>query len=129
MKQDHKTLTAGETQVMNLLWSMPKSQARSAELMAAHPTPKPALTTLLTFLKILKQKGFVKTRKEQGKPTLFMASVSKEQYTGSFLHAVKDTLFDGSFSSLVSAFAAHETLTEQDIQELKALVGKLTSNP
>lgn len=129
MKQEHKTLTAGETQVMNLLWSMPRSQARSAELMAAHPAPKPALTTLLTFLKILRDKGFVKTRKAKGKPTLFMASVSKEQYTGSFLHAVKDTLFDGSFSSLVSAFAAHETLTEKDIEELKALVERLAPNP
>ena len=110
---------------MNILWSLPQSQGYSAEIMAAHQEPKPALTTLLTFLKILTEKGYVKASKQGGHPTLFKARVSKEAYAGRSLNAVKDTYFGGSFTSLVSFFAQHETLSEAEIQELKDLVNNL----
>ena len=57
--KEKKQLTKAETQVMNVLWSLPEGQGRSAEIMERMPEPKPALTTLLTFLKILKDKGFI----------------------------------------------------------------------
>ena len=46
MKED-KRLTKAETQVMNILWSLPESRGYSSEIMEKFPEPKPALTTLL----------------------------------------------------------------------------------
>ena len=57
--KEKKQLTKAETQVMNILWSLPESKGYSAEIMEKFPEPKPALTTLLTFLKILKEKVLV----------------------------------------------------------------------
>ena len=62
--KDKKQLTKSETQVMKALWELPGSQGYSSEIMASLPEPKPAPTTLLTFLKILKDKGFVSSVKK-----------------------------------------------------------------
>jgi predicted transcriptional regulator len=102
---------------MNALWSLPGEKGYSSEIMSRMPEPKPAPTTLLTFLKILKQKGFVESEK-MGKSQLFSALMSKEDYTRLFLHDVKDTFFGGSFTSLVSFYARKEHLSESEIEEL-----------
>lgn len=115
--KDKKKLTESETQVMNALWSLPGEKGYSSEIMSRMPEPKPALTTLLTFLKILKQKGFVESDKK-GKSQLFSALMSREEYTRVFLHDVKDTFFGGSFTSLVSFYARQEHLSESEIEEL-----------
>ena len=114
---DKKKLTESETQVMNALWSLPDEKGYSSEIMSRMPEPKPALTTLLTFLKILKQKGFVESDKK-GKSQLFSALMSRDEYTRIFLHDVKDTFFGGSFTSLVSFYARKEHLSESEIEEL-----------
>ena len=59
--KEKKQLTKVETQVMNVLWNLQADEVVSAEIMDAFPEPKPAMTTLLTFLKRLTEKGFVRT--------------------------------------------------------------------
>ena len=93
-KKTKGQLTKAETQVMNVLWSLPEGQGRSAEIMERMPEPKPALTTLLTFLKILKDKGFIIAEKV-GKGQLFKALVSREDYTRTYMNEVKQTFFGG----------------------------------
>ena len=53
-----KELTKGEEQVMQVIWSI--GQGFANEIMAAFPEPKPAYNTVLTVIKILENKGFVK---------------------------------------------------------------------
>lgn len=122
--KEKKQLTKAETQVMNALWSLPGSQGYSAEIMEQLGEPKPALTTLLTFLKILKEKGFVNAEKK-GKAQLFSAAISREQYTRHYLTEVKNTFFGGSFASLVSFFAQEESLSAQEIDEIMDILKKL----
>lgn len=113
---------------MNVLWSLPDEKGFSSDIMELMPEPKPAMTTLLTFLKILRDKGFVATEK-MGKSNLFSALVSKDEYTGSFLRYVKRTFFDGSFTSLVSSFAKKENLSDEQIWEIIQIIerGKKTT--
>lgn len=118
---DKKQLTKAETQVMNVLWSLPGAEGYSSELMERFPEPKPALTTLLTFLKILKEKGFV-TSERNGKAQLFRAAVSQNDYTRMFMKEVKNTFFGGSFASLVSFFAEEEQLSNEEIDEILSIL-------
>lgn len=122
--KDKSQLTKAETQVMNALWSLPQGQGRSSEIMEQMPEPKPALTTLLTFLKILKDKGFVATEK-LGKGQLFKALVSRNDYTRTYMKEVKNAFFGGSLSSLVSFFAKNEELSQQEIDEISQIVENL----
>ncbi|MBQ8486688.1 MAG: BlaI/MecI/CopY family transcriptional regulator [Prevotella sp.] len=119
--KENKTLTKAETQVMNALWSLPDGQGRSAEIMEQMPEPKPALTTLLTFLKILKDKGFIAAEKI-GKGQLFKATVSRNDYTRTYMKEVKNTFFGGSVASLVSFFAKNEELSQQEIDEIMDII-------
>ncbi len=122
--KDKSQLTKAETQVMNALWSLPQGQGRSSEIMEQMPEPKPALTTLLTFLKILKEKGFVATEK-LGKGQLFKALVSRDDYTRTYMKEVKNAFFGGSLSSLVSFFVKNEELSQQEIDEISQIVENL----
>ncbi len=119
--KEKKQLTKAETQVMNILWSLPESKGYSAEIMEKFPEPKPALTTLLTFLKILKEKGFVSSEKT-GKAQLFSTTISKEDYTRAYMKEVKNTFFDGSFASLVSFFAKDEQLSDDEVSEIMEII-------
>ena len=126
MKEKKKQLTKGETQVMNILWSLPEQQGFIQDIIDRYPEPKPAYTTILTFMKILTEKGFVKPEKV-GKANRFSPLVSKEDYTNSFISDVKDTFFGGSFTSLVSFFAKKEQYTDEELAELKELMTKIES--
>lgn len=121
--KERKQLTKAETQVMNILWSLPESRGYSSEIMKKLPDPKPALTTLLTFLKILKDKGFVASEKH-GKAQLFCALISKEEYTRFYMKEVKNTFFGGSLKSMVSFFAQNEDLSEDELKEIIELIKK-----
>ena len=122
--KDKSQLTKAETQVMNALWSLPQGQGRSSEIMEQMHEPKPALTTLLTFLKILKEKDFVATEK-LGKGQLFKALVSRDDYTRTYMTEVKNAFFGGSLSSLVSFFVKNEELSQQEIDEISQIVENL----
>lgn len=122
--KEKRQLTKAETQVMNVLWSLPEGQGRSAEIMERMPEPKPALTTLLTFLKILKDKGFIVAEKI-GKGQLFKALISREDYTRTYMNEVKQTFFGGSFTSLVSFFAKEEQLSDQEIEEIVGIIERM----
>ncbi|WP_028906813.1 BlaI/MecI/CopY family transcriptional regulator [Xylanibacter ruminicola] len=126
MKEKKKQLTKAETQVMNILWSLPEQQGFIQDIIDRYPEPKPAYTTILTFMKILTDKGFVKPEKV-GKANRFTPLVSKDDYTYSFISDVKDTFFDGSFTSLVSFFAKKEQYTDEELAELKELMTKIES--
>jgi predicted transcriptional regulator len=126
MKEKKKQLTKAETQVMNILWSLPEQQGFIQDIIDRYSEPKPAYTTILTFMKILTDKGFVKPERV-GKANRFSPLVSKDDYTYSFISDVKDTFFDGSFTSLVSFFAKKEQYTDEELAELKELMTKIES--
>ena len=126
MKEKKKQLTKAETQVMNILWSLPEQQGFIQDIIDRYPEPKPAYTTILTFMKILTDKGFVRPEKV-GKANRFSPLVSKDDYTYSFISDVKDTFFGGSFTSLVSFFAKKEQYTDEELAELKELMTKIES--
>lgn len=114
-------MTKAETQVMNVLWSLPDGQGRSGDIMEGMPEPKPALTTLLTFLKILKEKGFVAAEK-QGKCQLFKALVSREDYTRTYMNEVKQTFFGGSYMGFISNLVKEHDVSIDELKELIRMV-------
>lgn len=85
-----KNLTKSEFQVMEHLWKMPAGGGFIGEILADYPDPKPAYTTLATFLKILATKGFVKSRLV-GKMLWYTPLLTREEYIEQFLTHVKDT--------------------------------------
>ena len=115
------TLTKAEMHVMNALWDMPDGGCIH-DIIEKYPEPKPAYTTVSTFLKILLNKGFVDYRKLSGKTHTYYPLISREAYTGQVMKDVKDSFFGGSGSSMVKFFAQNEKLSEADIKELLEII-------
>lgn len=117
-----KTLTKGEMQVMNILWDMQRG-ACVADVQRRFPEPPPAYTTIATFLKIMEQKGFVEKRRSgTGKTYVYSPLMTRERYRRMVVDDVKDTFFGGSAKSLVSFFAEEDELTQDDINEILAML-------
>ena len=116
-----KTLTKSEMQVMNILWDMQRG-ACVADVLARYDEPRPAYTTVATFLKILEQKGFVERRKGQGKLLFYTPMMTRERYRREMMEDVKQTFFGGSLTSLVSFFAREEQLSDDQIAEILSII-------
>ena len=115
MKQ--QTLTKSEMQVMNILWDLERGVCVN-DILAQYSDPKPAYTTIATFLKILTQKGFVEHKKGSGKLLIYSPLITREKYRRQVMEEVKDDFFGNSFKSMFSFFVREEHLTAEDIQEL-----------
>jgi predicted transcriptional regulator len=124
-EKNERLLTRGELQVMNILWE--HRHATVAEVVEAFPEPRPAYNTVLTFLRIMEEKGFV-GHKKSGRLYVYHPIVQKGEYTRIYLKGVRDQLFDGSAKSLISFFAEEESLTAGEVQELIDLLRTLPTS-
>ncbi len=124
--KNRKALTKSEIQVMNILWDMPEGGS-VYDLLKHYDEPKPAYTTVATFLKILQNKEFVRAEKLQGRQQRFIPLVTKEEYTSQVLGEVKDNFFDGSKLSFVRFFMKEEKFSEEELKELIDMVKNNTN--
>lgn len=117
------TLTKAEMQIMTILWDLPSSKGTINEILEQYKDKKPAYTTVATFMKILLNKGFVDFEKVKGAKTqIYFPLITKEDYTRQVLGEVKDSLFGGSFSSLVRFFVKEEKITDNELKEILDMV-------
>ena len=115
------TLTKSEMQVMNALWGAGKA-LDVHEVVAKYEEPRPAYTTIGTFLKILTTKGFVDFKKGNGKQYLYFPVVSRAEYTSRVMKDVKNSFFGGSLKSMLSYFVREENLSEDEVKEMLELI-------
>ena len=114
-----KELTKAEEQVMQVLWSI--GQGFANEIMAAFPEPKPAYNTVLTIIKILENKGFVK-HETFCRANRYTPTISKEEYSQNFLGSVVERYFNNSYLDLVSAFAKKENFSLEELETLRKMI-------
>ena len=114
-----RELTKGEEQVMQVIWSI--GQGFANEIMAAFPEPKPAYNTVLTVIKILENKGFVK-HETFCRANRYSAAISKEEYSQRYLGSVVERYFNTSYLDLVSAFAKKENFSLEELEALKKVI-------
>ncbi len=119
MKKNENTLTRNEFQLMSILWDIGHS-ACTWDIIERWPDPKPAYTTVATYLKVLQEKGFVDYFKHEGegKTHLFVAKVTRAEYTRQAIQDVKQNLFDDSIKKMFNFFVHEEHLTAEEIQKL-----------
>ena len=107
--EEERQLTKAEMEIMNVLWEKAEGMT-THEIIEEYPEPKPAYSTIATFLKILTNKNFIHSRKQEGggKTFVFTPTISREAYTNRVMKEVKSTFFAGSLKSMLSFFAKQE---------------------
>ena len=128
MKQNNeeRQLTKAEMEIMDILWSAPSQGLTTHEIIAQYPEPQPAYSTIATFLKILTNKGFITSHKQEGggKTFVFEPLITREEYTNRVMKEVKSTFFGNSLKSMISFFAKQEEVSDEDLAEIMELIKK-----
>ena len=121
--EEERQLTKAEMEIMNVLWEKAEGMT-THEIIEEYPEPKPAYSTIATFLKILTNKGFIQSRKQEGggKTFVFTPTISREAYTNRVMKEVKSTFFAGSLKSMLSFFAKQEEVSEKDLEEIMEMI-------
>ncbi len=114
-----RELTKAEEQVMQAIWNI--GQGFANEIMAAYPEPKPAYNTVLSIIKILEKKGFVK-HETFCRAHRYSPAISREDYSHRYLGSVVERYFNNSYLDLVSAFAKKENFSIEELEEMRKTI-------
>ena len=115
-----KRLGSLETQVMQALWRLGRGTVREV-LAALDPDRQRAYTTVLTTLRNLEGKGYLR-HDVDGRRHVFVPLVAEAAVGKHALREVLDRLFDGSRVRLVQALLDAEDLTEDELAALRRAV-------
>jgi len=114
-----KKLTAREDQIMQVIW--PSEGLFIRDIVAALPDPKPHYNTVATLVKILVKKGFL-TSKKFGNMDRYSALIPIEVYRRDHIEDIKEKYFGNSLTKMMAHFAKQEKLSDQEIEELIAII-------
>ncbi|MDP5172111.1 MAG: BlaI/MecI/CopY family transcriptional regulator [Bacteroidia bacterium] len=117
---DSPLLTPQELNIMNILWSLDKGFVNDI-LDRWTAEPKPAYNTVSTIVRILETKGFV-SHEAFGRSHRYFPVVTKRQYQFRALRNMVDQVFGGSSPVMVARLLEDETLSENEMSELKKLL-------
>jgi predicted transcriptional regulator len=109
------TLTNAEHRIMEVIWA--RGSATVAEVVEALEG-KDAYTTILTLMRILKDKGFLTSRKE-GRAFVFVPRVDRETAARKAVHQLLAKFFGGSPRELVLSFLREEELSADELDLIK----------
>lgn len=119
---DAKLLTETELELMTILWKLQEGSV--SEVLENLPKERDlAYTSVSTILRILEQKGVLKTRKE-GRGHIYIPQIKKSDYEAKTVKHVVDRVFDGTPVALVKQLLDSVKLNESDLEELKKLINK-----
>ena len=119
-KKSNDLLTEVELEFMNELWAIGKGSVREV-LDRLPPERNLAYTSGATILRILEQKGFIRSKKE-GKTLIYEPLLAKDKYQTRSLQNLSATLFDNTPATLVARLVDTPGLTGADLEEIRALV-------
>lgn len=108
-------LTNAEHRIMEIIWA--RGAATVADVVEALHG-KDAYTTILTLMRILKDKGYLTSRKE-GRAFVFVPRVDRDTVARKAVHQLLSKFFAGSASELVLTFLREEELTPGQLDEIK----------
>ena len=117
---DHPELSRRERQIMDVLYA--RGEASVLEIQAELPEP-PTATAIRTMLQILRDKGFLKRRK-QGREFIYAPRKARQKAGNHALKHVVETFFDGSLASALAAQLASRKadLSDEELKEMVELI-------
>lgn len=124
--QQMKRLPATELYVMLILWrsDQPVTSSYVMNQLKECWQKELAITSVLTLLTRLSDKGFVKINKAS-KANLYSALVSEEDYSRLESKSILEKFYGNSLTSLVASLVKDKSISNQDIDELRDYLNDL----
>ena len=122
MHQPIRRLPDAELEVMQALWACEVPAGREAIEEILYQTHPMAMTTLLTLLTRLRDKGFLEIEKH-GRKGFYTPCVSREEYLASQSKNFFERLCGGNLSTLANALC-DSGLSREELAQLRTLLEK-----
>jgi predicted transcriptional regulator len=123
MRHAHPTLTPSELAIMKVIWRLEKATVRDV-YEALRERRDIAYTTVMTMMKILEEKGYLKKtrvdRAYQYRPTQ-----PRHQVIGAMVRDFLDRVFDGAAAPLLVQLARDGKLSKDDKETIRRLAREI----
>ncbi|MGE3510721.1 MAG: BlaI/MecI/CopY family transcriptional regulator [Vicinamibacterales bacterium] len=119
-RRQSPALTDAELRIMRVLWD--RTRATVGEVVDAIEGPaKPAYNSVLTVLRILEKKGYVRHEKD-GRAFVFLPLIDRSQARQRALSQLITRFFNGSPEALVLDLLGREEPTEEESRRIRQLI-------
>lgn len=116
------TLTEAELRLMRLLWA--RGESAVADLVQSLPEDTPlAYTSVLTTIRILENKGYVRHRKE-GRAFLYSPRVAEHEAQQGEIRHILQRFFGNSRERLVLSLLGDADITPEELERMKKAIAE-----
>lgn len=119
-----KTLGEAELQIMQVIWSATGPVSSSYILNELQEKRKWKLSTLMTSLNRLAEKGFLQCDRSTGK-NLYSAIISENDYKAKESQSFLEKFYDNSVQNLITTLYTNKMMKHVDIGELRKFLDEL----
>jgi predicted transcriptional regulator len=125
MRPKSATLTPQELEIMKLVWKKGEVTVRDV-YEALLERRKIAYTTVMTMMRVLERKGYLKTRRED-RAYVYRQAHPERQVVRSMVREFVDRVFNGSARPLLVHLVEDRRLSKKELEELERLVREVES--
>jgi predicted transcriptional regulator len=119
MRRKSTTLTGQELEIMKVVWELENATVRDVyEALLAQR--KVAYTTVMTMMKILEEKGYLK-KKQSDRAYVYRPAQPKAQVIGAMVREFVNRVFNGSAEPLLVHLVEEHGLSQKDLEEIAKL--------
>ena len=119
MRRRSSTLTEQELEIMKIVWEQERATVRDV-YEALLKRRKVAYTTVMTMMKILEQKGFLKKSQDK-RAYIYFPAQAKRQVIGAMVRDFVNRVFNGSAEPLLVHLVEDHHLSQKDLEEIARL--------
>ena len=123
MRPKSPTLTPNELEMMRIVWRDERGATVRDVYEALRARRPVAYTTVMTTMKTLEQKGYLKAT-QQDRAYLYRSARSKQQVIRAMVREFVDRVFAGSGRPLVVHLLEDDHLSEADLRDIARMMGK-----
>ena len=123
MRTPHPTLTPQELAIMKVVWKLEKATVRDVYETLRERRPI-AYTTVMTMMKILEEKGYLKKSRVE-RAYLYRPAQARQQVIGAMVRDFVDRVFDGAACGLLVQLAKDGQLSKDERQQIRRVIEEM----
>ena len=120
MRPPKNPLTGQELEIMKVVWRLESATVRQVYETLLEKR-QIAYTTVMTMMKILETKGFLKKRQDE-RAFVYTPAQPQKQVVGSMVREFVNRVFNGSAEPLLLHLVEDQHLTGQDLEEIRKTI-------
>lgn len=124
MSNDLKKLGEAELEIMQVIWDSENQVTSNYILKELQGRRKWQLSTLMTSLARLSDKGFVNCDRSTGS-NLYSSVISENEYKAGASRHFLEKLYNNSIQNMVATLYSNKAIKDSDIEELRNFLDKL----